>query len=378
MLVESESKLEGRSMLKKLWVENYRSLHHVSLELGQLTVVTGPNGSGKSNLYNALGLLQSAAAGQLSTALLSEGGMPSALWAGKRNKGPVRMTMGFELGEVSYEFTAGLVPTVPSDPPNPFVLDPEIKNERIWYGPRPTKSTTVIDRSSGTASLTNTDGSTELLKAALDPAESIISQVADPSGYPELSLLRQQLASWRFYHRFDTSRESPARRVVPGVRTGAVAADGSNLGPAVATLADRGDLGALVDAIDSAFPGYLPVIVKPESGLFGVSLKTPAFRRPLSGLELSDGQLQFLCLATALLSTRPPPLLVLNEPETSLHPTAVQALAVLIRQAAKHSQVWVTTHDAALRDALTDTAITHDLSIQQGATVVTNNDNPPD
>ncbi len=48
---------------------------------------------------------------------------------------------------------------------------------------------------------------------------------------------------------------------------------------------------------------------------------TSRLLRPLSMAELSDGTLRFLLLAAALHTPRPPPLLVLNEPETSLHPT---------------------------------------------------------
>ena len=42
----------------------------------------------------------------------------------------------------------------------------------------------------------------------------------------------------------------------------------------------------------------------------------------------------------------------MNEPENSLHPDLIPALARLIQQAAEQSQVWVVTHDAVLRDAL--------------------------
>ncbi len=53
-----------------------------------------------------------------------------------------------------------------------------------------------------------------------------------------------------------------------------------------------------------------------------------------------------------LLSPRPPGLLVLNEPETSLHPQLTGALARLISAAAARTQIVVVTHSAALVDAL--------------------------
>jgi predicted ATPase len=74
----------------------------------------------------------------------------------------------------------------------------------------------------------------------------------------------------------------------------------------------------------------------------------PGFNRSFDGLEISDGTLQYLCLVAALLSPRPPALLALNEPETSIHPDLSEALAKLIVQASKRSQMWITTHSYEL------------------------------
>lgn len=76
----------------------------------------------------------------------------------------------------------------------------------------------------------------------------------------------------------------------------------------------------------------------------------PNFQRPFDAKELSDGTLQYLCLLAALLSPRPPALLALNEPETSVHPDLFQPLARLIADAAQHSQLWITTHARDLSD----------------------------
>ncbi len=49
--------------------------------------------------------------------------------------------------------------------------------------------------------------------------------------------------------------------------------------------------------------------------------------RPLSAAELSDGTLRYILLVAALLTPRPPVLMVLNGPETSLHPVLLAPLA---------------------------------------------------
>ncbi|MNE81133.1 hypothetical protein D3C80_1777620 [compost metagenome] len=72
----------------------------------------------------------------------------------------------------------------------------------------------------------------------------------------------------------------------------------------------------------------------------------------MSAAELSDGTLRYLLLVAALLTPRPPSMMVLNEPETSLHPDLLPALARLIRRASQQCQVWVVSHAPRLVAAL--------------------------
>ena len=94
--------------------------------------------------------------------------------------------------------------------------------------------------------------------------------------------------------------------------------------------------------------------------------------RPLDASELSDGTLRYLLLTTALFSPRFPPLLVLNEPENSLHPELLAPLARLIGAAAQRTQVWVIAHAPPLVQALTrqEGACHHRLERALGATVL--------
>ena len=74
--------------------------------------------------------------------------------------------------------------------------------------------------------------------------------------------------------------------------------------------------------------------------------------RPLSAAELSDGTLRYILWAAALLTPRPPHLMILNEPEASLHPDLLPALARLIGVASKETQIWVVSHASRLIAAL--------------------------
>ena len=94
------------------------------------------------------------------------------------------------------------------------------------------------------------------------------------------------------------------------------------------------------------------VDVESRDGLFEVAFTQHGLLRPLRAAELSDGTLRYLLLAAALLTPRPPTLMVLNEPETSLHTDLLAPLARLIVRASQSSQIIVVTHAPALVDAL--------------------------
>jgi predicted ATPase len=80
--------------------------------------------------------------------------------------------------------------------------------------------------------------------------------------------------------------------------------------------------------------------------------------------ELSDGTLRYLLWVAALLSPRPASLLMLNEPETSLHSDLLPSLADLIGHAATQTQVIAVTHARILIDALRRSA--HNAATEMG------------
>ena len=105
------------------------------------------------------------------------------------------------------------------------------------------------------------------------------------------------------------------------------------------------------EAIFDAFPRAFVNVVETD-GLFALTMQQHGLLRPLATGELSDGTLRYLLLVAALLTPRPPPLIVLNEPETSLHPSLIPPLARLIAGARAHSQVIVVSHDRQLVEML--------------------------
>ncbi|MFY1830733.1 AAA family ATPase [Myxococcus fulvus] len=328
--------------ITRLQISGYRSVRRLSMELGPMNVIVGANGSGKTNLYRALYLLSVAAEGRLARTLAEEGGTPSVLWAGPRMaKKPVRLSVEVELGELAYELTCGIVPNLPNSP-DPFRLDPEVKTEHLWAFSGGRK-VVLMERKDRTAFMRDADGKRVVFPTELWSAESVLDQLGEPHRFPRLSEVQRTFASWRFYHHFRTDPDAPMRHPRVGVRTPVLSHDGADLAAALRTILHIGDARGLEQSLDDAFPGA-ELEIHSEQGRFGVLLHMPGLSRPMAAAELSDGTLRYLCLLAALLSPRPPSLLALNEPETSLHPDLLEPLGRLLAKAAKTSQVWVTTH----------------------------------
>ena len=335
-------------MLDTVAVENYRSLRRLVVPLRPCNVITGPNGSGKSSLYRALRLLADSARNGAVAALAREGGLSSTMWAGKGRKGPVSLKLGFAGDDFGYAVDFGL----PKDANTAFHLDPEIKSEAVWAGP-------------GTAAV---DPSRRALRAGRAPARrrrrlahrshraAALRQHARrarrPQAAPELLALRERVRSWRFYDHVRTDSAAPARSPQIGTRTTVLSHDGAaDLAAALQTIAEIGDQAALAEAVDDAFPGS-GLEIRTDDARFEVALRQPGMLRALTAAELSDGTLRYLLWTAALLTPRPAELTVLNEPEASLHPDLLPALAGLVARASERSQLVVVTHAAALVSAL--------------------------
>src|SRR5262249_52043134 len=154
---------------------------------------------------------------------------------------------------------------------------------------------------------------------ALWAHESVIAQITEPHKFAIASTVRQQFLSWRFFHHFRTDGDAPSRHPQVAVRTPMLSHDGSDLAAAFRTIIEIGDDAGLKSAIDEAFPGAR-LDVEANDIRMSVLLHMPGFQRPFRATELSDGMLRYLCLVAALMTPRPPPLIALNEPETSIHP----------------------------------------------------------
>jgi predicted ATPase len=349
-------------VITRLAVSGYRSLRDLTVELGALNVVTGANGSGKSSLYRALRLLSEAAQGRLIASLAMEGGLSSTLWAGPERigrdmksgkypiqgtvrSGPISLKLGFSSDDFGYAIDLGL-PVLSA-----FPRDPEIKVEAMWTGEMLGRTNLFAERRGAMVRLRRgANGEWRTSLSNIQAFDSMVTHCADPDDGLELLLMRERMRNWRFYDALRTDQEAPARRPQVSTYTPVLASDGSDLAAAIATILAIGDAQAFEDAVDDAFPGSVVDIAGEDYG--SVEMRQTGLLRPLSASELSDGTLRYLLLIAALLSPRPPELMILNEPEASLHPSLLGALARLLLKASRNCQIIVVSHSERLVEAL--------------------------
>ncbi len=322
--------------LAEITVQGYRSLVDVSLPLRSLTTMIGPNGSGKTALLEVLLLLNRAARGDLAKALAEQGGLGAVL---------------SQVSEVLDKLKIDLVIDVESEHSQSpihycFELSPsgtgyEIPFERLEWKLNPAdKPPWYIDFQYG-ASMSSR---VQRLDFGLELGDTL-------RAYEELGELRDGLFKIQLYSSLDVGQRAVVRlpqSLTPTTRPGP---NGENLYSALYNLrALHKDVHTRIeDVLRIGFPGFERI----EFPLVGAGQATMIWYQkdltnPLYPNQLSEGMLRFLWLTTVLLAPDPPPIILLDEPEVSLHPELIKLLAGLLQDASTRSQVIVATHSPDL------------------------------
>jgi predicted ATPase len=152
--------------------------------------------------------------------------------------------------------------------------------------------------------------------------------------------------------------------------------DGGNAASVLQELTTRGnDAVSLKEEIQDFLKAIVPdtVSVKPKKHGNKLSMSfvqqwETEKKLTFDAFSMSDGTLRSLGLILAVLQKPSPSMIVIEEPEATVHPGALGALLDLIRRASKSMQVLVTTHSPDLLDAkwITDNNL-RIVSWEQGA-----------
>lgn len=301
------------------------------VSFGDVTVLLGANGAGKSNLLSFFRLLNFLEAGCLQS-YVGRQGAASLLFMGPKRTPALNAALRLEGGagescDYELELAFGL-------PDRLF-----IGGERI-----------VFRAGAG-------GGRRELRLAAAGGPESGLRPAA---GDAAARAVAGFLSGIRVYQFHDTSETAPVRLASDWRVNGArLAGDAGNLAAFLCRM--RQDGGSrrhyerIVRHIRQTMPRFGDFVFDEGRADGAVMLSWRDDRDPgyLYGPhQLSDGSLRFMALAALLLQPPAslPSVIVIDEPELGLHPSAVAGLAGMVKIASVHAQVVLATQSPLLVD----------------------------
>lgn len=114
---------------------------------------------------------------------------------------------------------------------------------------------------------------------------------------------------------------------------------------------------SILGVMRSVVPDLDDVVVQDSAtGNLAIYFKEHGYGRAWNASEVSDGTVRTLALAAAIFDPRIP-LLILEEPENSVHPWIARTIADACIDAAKEKQLIVTTHSAIVMNAFAPASI---------------------
>jgi len=326
-------------MIRELRVRGFKSLYDETVALGNLTFVVGRNGSGKSNFADVFAFLAEAMVTPLLAVFNARGGIEVVRHRKAPRGHPANLRISVELGNLSGSATATYSFEVAAEKDYGFV----VKEEHC-----------EVSQPGGGGELFHREGvkftsSATGLVPALDPASLALPLVGGDSRFAPV---RDALAGMRVYS-LEPSKLRDTQK--PDVGT-SLHRDGGNATSVLDEIkrSSPTDMQRVCDILGTVVPQTTAVrarkLGKELTLQFDQSWGESAPVR-FDAFSMSDGTLRIVGLLAAVYQRQTPSLLLIEEPEATIHPGALGSVLDLIRHASRRTQVIVTTHSPDVLDA---------------------------
>lgn len=316
--------------LESISIKGFKSIASIHTDLRAINVVIGPNGSGKSNFISAFSFLHALRQGRLQEYVAKAGGADNILHFGSKVTDELLLHVKFRNEVNQYEVRLA--------PGGSDQLVPLEEKAYYWnkarYPERPGEY-----------------GIWPQGKEAGISAENARRVVR---------FVQAHLNSWRLYHFHDTSDSSPMKKTQDVEDNRFLRPDGSNLASFLYFLKQmHGDSYMLIRrSIQRVAPFFDDFALEPQQlnpKKIQLEWRHKHSDAYFDASSFSDGTLRFIALATLLFQPEQyrPSVILVDEPELGLHPSAITMLAALIKQAATQTQVIISTQSPLLLDNFT-------------------------
>ena len=311
---------------------------------GNPTFFVGRNGSGKSNFADAFAFLSEAMASPLQAVVEQRGGFSAVSHRGSRRGRLANVTLSVELQKP----------------------DRDTAEARYYVDLRPRRRY-HFEVAKESCFVTRNDGQKDSFRRLTDRGSTDwISSVGSLVPAVEPNALALPLVG-------GDSRFRPVFRFLAGMRTYRIdpaamramrdpdgdmglRADGGNAASVLRKIRRRSpeDWKRICDLLESVVPGTVGVRPKKHGNkltLEFTQIGAGADPVKFETFSMSDGTLRVLGLIVAVFQRPAPSLLVIEEPEASIHPGALGSILDVLQLASRSMQVVVTTHSPDVLDA---------------------------
>lgn len=305
--------------LTSIEIKGYKSIKNQIVSLNNLNVLIGQNGAGKSNFISTFKFLRNVIEGRLRNTSLKAGAENILYYGSKETK-----TIYLELNFSPNLYNISLQPT---DNESLFV---RLEHCGYWG---------------------NGYDKPYLETISIDEEESKLANFAKRKGVAQH--VYEVLKDWRVYHFHDTSESAGIKKYSSVADNKVLFEDASNLAPFLYLLKHTNDkhYDRIVKTIQLVIPFFRDFILEPNpinTENIRLEWSDNFSEKTFTAHQFSDGSLRFICMVVLLLQPELPLVILLDEPELGLHPTAITILAGLIKKASNRTQVIISTQSVSL------------------------------
>lgn len=311
-------------MIEQVIISNYKSIKSLVLPLQKLNILIGSNGVGKSNLISFFELAKAIIEQRFGSYTLTKGGIDNLLYRSRKESDCIKGLLDFD------------------------------NTNAFFFELRPTQSNKGYIEKSGdyfNKDHCKTKDYTLWHNTKWDSAVEESCLLDNPqwrAGY-----IRKHFKSFTVYHFHDTSSNSPMRGECNINDDVSLRDNGSNLAAYLYRLqqTDEKAFKLIEGVIRSIAPYFKQFKLRPQPtnpDKITLEWEEKDTDMYLNGYSFSDGTLRFIALATLLLQTNAPQVIIIDEPELGLHPAAINKFAEMIKRASINSQIILSTQSTNL------------------------------
>ena len=318
-----------RSRLERITLKGFKTIHElIDFEPHSRTVLIGSNGAGKSNFISFFRMMSWGLSGpdKLPFYVSQQGGSRRLLHDGPAHTREIEaeITIRTAAGENEYAFrlfhaAGGTL----------VFADERYRFSRVGWKSKATWKALGAGHKDP-----------QILTAAVEDQTALV-----------IRTLLQKIVVYQFHNTSDTGR---IRGKWPANDNRWLKEDGANLAPVLHRLQtrDRRYYQRIVDTIRLVLPLFTDFELEPDCGDLMLAWRERDTDEVFNASQASDGFLRIIALITLLLQPAQdlPDVLILDEPELGLHPSAINVVGGLIAAAATTIQVIAATQSVPLVD----------------------------